>query len=293
MATLNFLACIAGAKLFALSKAPKKGVCPIVVTDTVHALVGKALYTKYGHQQNLANYFTNSHPRVMQMGVCLHNGASIMQHLISVLLAAQPSHSGVKYQRAVISVDAKNALMRPLKQSSLRLLTIIESNMEPISFLLLSRVTQELHIAWVQAGATSPSDPSALLLNHFVPVWQALQSEDKPLHTPSHLCPCSCHSHLRYLQSHSLHFSYQCISHLCYLHQHLCLWIGLRNLLPWTCLTALATGVRPSPVSWMALLFWSLSSPTHCSLHLLFHSKLKSNLFTLSPSSFKLCYKLT
>jgi hypothetical protein len=100
----------AGGKLFALSKAPKKGVRPIVVTDAVRAVVGKLLYSQDGYRDSLNDYFTNTHPRVMQMGVGLHNGASIMQHLICALLgAATPSSCGDELRRAVVTVDVKNA----------------------------------------------------------------------------------------------------------------------------------------------------------------------------------------
>ncbi len=78
----------AGGKLFALSKAPKKGVRPIVVTDAVRALVGKTLYSEEDAQKSLTHYFTNTHPRVMQMAIGLKSGASIMQHLICTLLGA-------------------------------------------------------------------------------------------------------------------------------------------------------------------------------------------------------------
>ena len=100
---------VAGGKLFALSKAPKKGVRPIVVTDAVRALVAKALYSQEGYRESLTNYFTNSHPRVIQMGVGLHNGATIMQHLICSLLASPASRPGVEFMKSVVSVDARNA----------------------------------------------------------------------------------------------------------------------------------------------------------------------------------------
>lgn len=99
----------AGGKLFALSKAPKKGVRPIVVTDAVRALVGKVLYSRDGYRQQLNNYFTDTHPRVMQMGVGLHNGATIMQHLIWALLDAPAASSAIEHRQAAVSVDARNA----------------------------------------------------------------------------------------------------------------------------------------------------------------------------------------
>ena len=81
----------AGGKLFAISKAPKKGVRPIVVADAVRTLVGKALYAQLGYKERLAAYFTESHPRVFQFAVGTHHGATTAHHTIQALLGALPS----------------------------------------------------------------------------------------------------------------------------------------------------------------------------------------------------------
>ena len=103
----------AGGKLFALSKAPKKGVRPIVVTDAVRALVCKTLYSQEEVQKSLADYSTNIHPRVMQMGIGLKSGATIMQHLICTLLGAHPDCYATpcndKDKIAAVTIDVKNA----------------------------------------------------------------------------------------------------------------------------------------------------------------------------------------
>ena len=106
----------AGGKLFALSKAPKKGVRPIVVTDAVRALVGKTLHSDKDTQLSLTDYFTNIHPRVMQMAVGLKNGATIMQHLLCTLLGAHPEYNNASCEArnrvAVVTVDFQRSLAR-------------------------------------------------------------------------------------------------------------------------------------------------------------------------------------
>jgi hypothetical protein len=75
--------------------------------------VGKTLHSDKDTQLSLTDYFTNIHPRVMQMAVGLKNGATIMQHLLCTLLGAHPEYNNASCEArnrvAVVTVDVKNA----------------------------------------------------------------------------------------------------------------------------------------------------------------------------------------
>ncbi len=112
---LQFFDCqqSAGGKLFALSKAPKKGVWLIVVTDALRALVGKVLFSQEGYPQKLPDYFTQAHQQAFQMGVGMRSGATIMQHLIWLLLEAPVApNCPVEDSSAVVGVDVKNGFQK-------------------------------------------------------------------------------------------------------------------------------------------------------------------------------------
>lgn len=111
----DVLSRIAGGKLFALSKYPKKGVRPIVVGDAVRSLVARTLYYHDDSwQRDVQDYFTKTHPRVYQFGVGVRNGAVTLYHLLALKLG------GMAYDientdphnlncAGVISVDVHNA----------------------------------------------------------------------------------------------------------------------------------------------------------------------------------------
>jgi hypothetical protein len=74
----------AGGRLIALSKHLKPGVRPICISDAIRRLVAKGLFACY--EESFTSVFQNSHPRVLQFGANLKNGATHIFHLIAGVL---------------------------------------------------------------------------------------------------------------------------------------------------------------------------------------------------------------
>ena len=72
---------LAGGRLIALSKNPKPGVRPICISDAIRRLVAKGLFACC--KASFTRVFQNSHPRALQFGANLKNGAT---HIFTSLL---------------------------------------------------------------------------------------------------------------------------------------------------------------------------------------------------------------
>ena len=76
----QYRADLAGGRLIALSKHPKECIRPICITDALRRLVAKGLYKCC--KGSFAFVFEEQHPRAIQFGANLKDGAAHMFHLV-------------------------------------------------------------------------------------------------------------------------------------------------------------------------------------------------------------------
>ena len=96
---------LAGGRLIALSKHPKPGVRPICISDAIRRLVAKGLNSRC--RSSFTNVFQQEHPRALQFGANLQNGASNMFHLVNSI--AHQATGSPDDPIAIAALDIKNA----------------------------------------------------------------------------------------------------------------------------------------------------------------------------------------
>ena len=80
----KYQAHLAGGRLIALSRAPKPGIRPICIRDSLHRLVARGLLNQAKH--HFQKFFQSSLPNVIQFGGNVKNGATNMYPLLQSVL---------------------------------------------------------------------------------------------------------------------------------------------------------------------------------------------------------------
>lgn len=153
---------MAGGKLFALSKAPKKGVRPIVVGDAIRSLVAKTLFADKSLAAEMRKYFTSKHPRVMQLAVGSPNGASTLFHVITCLVNGMSAdisdaRRDDTHCKAVISLDIHNAFNEVSRKA---VFNTILGNKEKYASSMFEKVVPFLHFFYGTNGKLKYTTPS-------------------------------------------------------------------------------------------------------------------------------------
>lgn len=154
---------VAGGRLFALSKAPKRGVRPIVVSDAFRSLTAQALFQHSQVSKELQDYFLRSHPRVQQFGVGVPHGATTLVHVVSAIIGGvevDVAADGPLSIRdvAVVSLDVHNAFNEVSRRSVFE--AVHNSRGAKYSTSLLQRFAPFLELVYGKQGKLSYRSPA-------------------------------------------------------------------------------------------------------------------------------------